>query len=58
MTTEKTQTKNEEQIRQLKDEMADALRHKNVDGVISKFADQSVPMYMDGSNKVAVDLKP
>lgn len=32
----------EAQIRRLKDEMTDALRHKNVDGVTSKFADKSV----------------
>lgn len=42
MTTENNQTNNEEQIRRLKDEMTDALRNKDVDGVVSKFADQSV----------------
>lgn len=38
-----TKNKNdEEQIRQLKNEMTEALRSKDVDGVITKFAEQSV----------------
>ena len=42
MTVENSKQNNEGQIRQLKDEMTNALRNKDVDGVISKFADESV----------------
>ena len=42
MTSEHGQTNNEEQIRRLKVEMTNALRNKDVDGVVSAFADDSV----------------